>query len=276
MTINRESVIEKLKDLKDKRYIVPSEDMIATNEEIEKIREVSKINIETLDLIEKNIKPGMTTYELNNLAHEFIISKGAESAFYNNTHAYPDQKFTKSVSISRNNEVFLNVSNTNKVLEDGDIVNVWSPIRYNGFSSDVSRMFMVGNVSDEAKKLVEVTKECLYKAIESIKPWGCVGDLVDSIEKHAKDNGYSVFDFIGHGVGLNTLEKLMFYLSKLDKSMVLAPGMVLSIEPILTQGKNDCYMDDNKCVYYTCDDKLTARWTYNILVTEDGVEILGK
>ena len=277
MTINRESVIEKLKDLKEKGYIVPSEDMIKTNEEIEKIREVAKINIETLDLIEKNIKVGMTTDELNNLAHEFITSKGAESKFLNVLNPLTKQKYTKSISISRNNEASLNVSNTNRVLEDGDIVNVCVVIKYNGYSSDVSRMFMVGNVSDDAKKLVEVAKECTLKGIEAIKPWKRVGNVFDAIEKHAKDNGYSTSDFIGHGIGTITFEKLMLYNNAdMDMDMVLVPGMALTLEPIIAQGNKDCYMGDDGCVYYTCDGKLVSQWAYTFLVTENGVEILGK
>ena len=274
MTINRESVIEKLKDLKDKGYIVPSEDMIATNEEIQKIKDVARINTRVLNLIEKNIKPGITAKDLNTIAHDFIVYQGASPKLLGYQNHLTNEKYDKSISVSINSEVFLGKADQDKVLKNGDIVNICIPIENKGYSCEASRMFMIGNVKKEDKRLVKTSKECLDEAIKSIKPWGCVGDLVDSIEKHAKDNGYGLFYFIGHGVGLNTLEKLMFYLSGLDKNMILAPGMVLSIQPVLTQGKNDCCLSDNKLTYYTADGKLAARWTHSILVTEDGVEIL--
>lgn len=272
--MNRENVIEKLTDLKEKGFKVPCENMIATKEEIEKIKESTKINMEILDLIEANIKPGVTTNQLDKIASDFMTSKGAVSKFLTSTHIFA--KDIKNISIAINNEVTLNVSKVDRVLNDGDMINVCVAIDYNGYSSDISRMYTVGNVDDETKRLVKVAKECIDKGIEAIKPWKRVGDLFDAIEKHAKDNGYSNFDFIGHGIGLKSLEKLMFTYSQSDKDMLLVPGMLLSIEPVLTQGKIDCIVDDSGCVYNTCDGKLAAQWTHNVLVTEDGVEILGK
>ena len=274
MTMNRDKIIDKVRDLKKEGRIVPFEDMIATKEEIEKIKESTKINMEILDLLEKNIKPGVTTNQLDKIAYDFMTSKGAVSKFFNNPHIL--SKDIKCISIATNSEVMLNVSNTDRVLNDGDMINVCVAIEYNGYSSDISRMFMVGNVSDETKRLIEVSKECLYKGIEAIKPWKRVGNVFDAIEKHAKDNGYSNFDFIGHGIGLKTLEKLMFTYSQSDKDMLLVPGMVLSIEPVIAQGNSSCIIDNSGCVYNTCDGKLAAQWTQNVLVTEYGFEIIGK
>ena len=294
MTVNREAIIDKLKDLKDKGYIVPSEDMIKTSDEIKKIRKAAKINTELLDLIAKNIKPGMTTDELNTIAHEFIESKGAvpmqlDSPNYSGTH-----KFPKSSIISVNNEMFYGIPSSDRVLKDGDIVNVIIPIMYDGYCSHESRMFMIGNVSDEAKRLVEVAKECIDKGIEAIKPWGDIRDIVHAVEEHAKVNGYSLFNMIGHGTGRSVREEPIFGSNgigidtlfakeqglcpnKVGQGMILAPGMAISLEPAINEGKKDWHIDkDNGFTMYTDDGKLSAQWEHTMLVTEDGVEILCK
>lgn len=276
MIINREAVIEKLKDLKQKGYVVPSEDMIATNEDIKKIKDVARINTRVLNLIEKNIEPGIAATDLNTIAHDFIVYQGATSKLLGFQNPLTNKKYDKSISVSINSELFFGLVGSDKVLKNGDIVNICVPIGHKDYSSVISRMFIVGNVRKEDKRLVKTSKECLDEAIKSIKPWGCIGDLFDVIEKYAKDNGYSNFDFIGHGIGLKSLEKLMFTYSQSDKDMLLVPGMLLSIEPVIAQGKIDCIVDDSGCVYNTCDGKLAAQWTHNVLVTEDGVEILGK
>lgn len=147
MTINREKVIEEIKDLKEKGHVVPHEDMITAKEQIEKIKEVTTTITELLDLIEKNIKPGITTEEINNIAHDFIISQWAVPGFLGTQNHLTGQKYTKIITISINNEVFLGVLSHDRVLKDGDIVNVCIPIRYNEYSSNVSRMFVVENVS---------------------------------------------------------------------------------------------------------------------------------
>ena len=275
MTINREAVIEKLKDLKQKGYVVPSEDMIATNEDIKKIKDVARINTRVLDLIEKNIKVGIAAKDLNTIAHDFIIYQGASSKLLGYQNPLTNKKYENSISVSINSELFFGTVGPDKVLKNGDIVNICVPIEHKGYSSVVSRMFIVGNVKKEDKRLVKTSKECLDEAIKSIKPWGCIAGLFDAIEKYAKDNGYSTFDFIGHNVGISGIKKLVLD-GNIDRNIILVPGMVLAIEPILTQGKNTYCLSDNKITYYTADGKLAARWTHTILITEDGVEILAK
>ncbi len=292
--MNRTEVIEKLKELKEKGFVVPSEDMIKTEDEIKIIKECAKINTEVLDLIEKNIKSGISTEELDNIAHEFIISKGAKSEYLNFKSHLGEHIYPKSISISVNNEIYLGIPNTNIVLKEGDIVNVDSHISYNGYCSDASRMFMIGSVSQEAKRLVEVAKECLDKAIETVKPWVHVGDIVDAVEKHAENNGYSTFNLLGHGVGRMVPEEPVFGpngvgfhvvlgntktfgQNKLGQGMILAPGMVISLEPAINEGKNDWYIDkDNGFTIYTDDGKLSAQWEQSMIITEDGVEIICK
>lgn len=275
MIINREAVIEKLKDLKQKGCVVPSEDMIATNEDIKKIKDVARINTRVLNLIEKNIAPGIAATDLNTIAHDFIIYQGATSKLLGYQNPLTNKKYDKSISVSINSELFFGLVGSDKVLKNGDIVNICVPIEHKEYSSVVSRMFIVGNVKKEDKRLVKISEECLDEAIKSIKPWGCIGDLFDVIEKYAKDNGYSNFDFIGHNVGIRTTKKLVLD-GNVDRNIILVPGMVLAIEPILTPGNNNYCLSDNKITYYTADGKLAARWTHTILITEDGAEILAK
>ena len=246
--------------------------IIKTKEQIEKIKESAKINNAVLDLVAENIKAGMTTEEIDKLVHDFTISQGAIPA----PLGYHD--FPKSVCTSINDEICHGIPSPDRVLKDGDIINVDVSTIYNGYYSDASRMFMIGNVSEEAKRLVEVTKECLYKGIEAVKPWGHLGDIGAAIEAHAKANGYSVVEeFGGHGIGLEFHEDPFVYHYKGAKGMVLVPGMIFTIEPMINQGDADLYIDaDNGWTSYTDDGKLSAQWEHMILVTEDGVEILSK
>ena len=234
---------EKLKSLKERGFEVPSHNIIKTKEQIEKIKESAKINNAVLDLVAENIKAGMTTEEIDKLVHDFTISQGAIPA----PLGYHD--FPKSVCTSINDEICHGIPSSDRVLKDGDIINVDVSTIYNGYYSDASRMFMIGNVSEEAKRLVEVTKECLYKGIEAVKPWGHLGDIGDPFVYHYKG----------------------------AKGMVLVPGMIFTIEPMINQGEPDLYIDaDNGWTSYTDDGKLSAQWEHMILVTEDGVEILSK
>lgn len=259
MTINRKVNSENLNDLKIN----------------EQIKESAKITNSLLDLISENIKPGITTKKLNDIAQEFIISKGAVSGFLETSSLMTEEKYTKSISISINNEVILNMLATDRILKDGDIVNVCSHIKYNGYYSNASRMFMVGNVSDKTKKLVKVTKECLDKGIEAIKPWASVADIINVIEEHAKNNGYSVFDKMGH-ILFPDVTKSPFLIQSNGENMMLIPGMIISLQPIITQGNSIFLLDDIVSRYYTYDGKLFAQWGSMILVTEDGIEILCK
>ena len=248
---------EKLQFLKEKGFEVPSHNIIKTKEQIEKIKESAKINNAVLDLVAENIKAGMTTEDINKLVHDYTISQGAVPA----PLGYHD--FPKSVCTSINDEICHGIPSDNRVLKEGDIINVDVSTIYNGYYSDASRMFMIGNFSEEAKRLVEVTKECLQKGIEEI-------------EKHAKSNGYSVVEeFGGHGIGLDFHEDPFVYHYKGEKGMILVPGMIFTIEPMINQGISDLYIDaDNGWTSYTDDGKLSAQWEHMILVTEDGVEIL--
>lgn len=264
---------EKLNKLKEMGYEVPSHKIIKTKEQIEKIKESAKINDAVLDEVAKQIKVGMTTEDINKIVHEFTIAQGAVPAPLN----YGG--FPKSVCTSINDEICHGIPSEDIVLKDGDIINVDVSTIYNGYYSDASRMFMIGNVSEEAKRLVEVTKECLYKGIEAVKPWGHLGDVGYAIQQHAQANGYSVVeDFGGHGIGLQFHEDpFVYHYGNANEGMILVPGMVFTIEPMINQGTCDLYIDaENEWMSYTEDGKLSAQWEHMVLVTEDGIEILAK
>ena len=264
---------EKLKHLKDNGFIVPSHDIIKTKDQIEKIKESANINNAVLDLVAKEIKEGMTTDDIDKIVHDFTISQGAIPA----PLGYGG--FPKSVCTSINSEICHGIPSKDVVIKDGDIINVDVSTIYNGYYSDASRMFMIGNVSEEAKRLVEVTKECLYKGIEAVKPWEHIGAIGAAIQEHAEKNGYSVVrDFGGHGIGLKFHEDpFVFHIGKKDEGMILVPGMIFTIEPMINQGDYELYIDaDNEWTAYTDDGKLSAQWEHMVLVTEDGVEILSK
>ncbi len=264
---------EKLKYLKNNGFIVPSHDIIKTKDQIEKIKESANINNAVLDLVAKEIKEGMTTDDIDKIVHDFTISQGAIPA----PLGYGG--FPKSVCTSINSEICHGIPSKDVVIKDGDIINVDVSTIYNGYYSDASRMFMIGNVSEESKRLVEVTKECLYKGIEAVKPWEHIGAIGAAIQEHAEKNGYSVVrDFGGHGIGLKFHEDpFVFHIGKKDEGMILVPGMIFTIEPMINQGDYELYIDaDNEWTAYTEDGKLSAQWEHMVLVTEDGVEILSK
>ena len=262
---------EKLKSLKERGFEVPSHNIIKTKEQIEKIKESAKINNAVLDLVAENIKAGMTTEEIDKLVHDFTISQGAIPA----PLGYHD--FPKSVCTSINDEICHGIPSPDRVLKDGDIINVDVSTIYNGYYSDASRMYMIGEVSDNAKKLVEVTKECLIKGIEAVKPWTRLGNVGYTIEQHAKANGYSVVrEFGGHGIGLEFHETpFVSHVGKKGTGMLLVPGMVFTIEPMINMGKPDIFIDsDDGWTTLTEDGYPSAQWEYTVLVTETGVEVL--
>ena len=262
---------EKLEALKNKGYEVPTRDMIKNQEQIEGIKESAKINNAVLDLVQEKIKLGMSTEEIDKLVYDFTVNKGAIPAPLN----YGG--FPKSVCVSINDVVCHGIPSEDTVLMDGDIVNVDVSTIYNGYYSDASRMFMIGNVSEEDEKLVRVAKECLDKGFEAVKPWGFLGDIGAVIQEHAEANGFSVVRaFGGHGVGVKFHEDPFFdHVGERGEGMVLVPGMVFTIEPMLNQGDYEVFVDeDDDWTVFTEDGGYSAQWEYTVLVTEDGAEII--
>ncbi|MBU3182901.1 methionyl aminopeptidase [Clostridium psychrophilum] len=264
---------KKLETLKNKGYIVPTRNLIKNKDQIEGIRKSAKINNGLLDLISENIKEGMTTEEINKLAYEYTIYNGGIPAPLNY------DGFPKSICTSINDEVCHGIPSEDIVLKNGDIINVDATTILNEYYSDASRMFMIGDVSDEARKIVEITKNCLNKGIEAVKPWGFLGDIGAAVQEYAQSNGYSVVrDFGGHGVGLAMHEDpFVSHLGTKGTDMILAPGMVFTIEPMINAGSHEIFIDeDNGWTTFTADGSLSAQWEHTILVTENGIEIISK
>ena len=262
---------EKINSYAQKGFPVPSHAILKTPAQIEGIRESGKINTAILDMVAEKIHAGMSTEEINTLVHEFTIAHNAIPATLN-YKGYP-----KSVCTSINNEVCHGIPDANRILKNGDIINVDVTTIYNGYYADASRMFCIGEVSPEARKLVDVTKECLELGLKAVKPWGFLGDIGAVIQAHAEKHGYSVVENIGgHGVGLSFHEEpYVCHIGKPNTGMLLVPGMVFTIEPMINAGTSEVYEDaDNGWTIYTDDGSLSAQWEYTVAVTEDGAEIL--
>ena len=201
---------------------VPTRDLIKNADQIAGIKESAKINVAVLDYIEKNIHAGMSTAEIDKIVYDMTTSMGGIPAPLN-YEGYP-----YSVCTSVNEQVCHGFPSEDVILKEGDIINVDCSTILNGYFSDSSRMFCIGEVSPEKKRLVEVTKECVYKGLEAVRPWGFLGDMGQAVHDHAYANGYTIVREIGgHGVGLKFHEEpWVGYHSKKGTEMLLVPGMI--------------------------------------------------
>ena len=252
-------------------HIVPDHEMIKNPEQIQGIRDSAKINCAVLDAVAEKICIGMPTEDIDRIVAETTKAMGGIPAPLN-YEGYP-----KSVCTSINDQVCHGIPSTEDFLKDGDIVNVDCSTIYKGYFSDSSRMFCLGNVSEEDQKLVRVAKECMELGIKEAKPWGFLGDIAQVINDHAIENGYSVVREIGgHGVGIEFHEEpWVSYVTKRGTEMLLVPGMVFTIEPMINAGRHDIYVDDeNDWTVYTEDGKKSAQWEVTVAITEDGNEVI--
>lgn len=257
--------------LQNKGHLVPSRKLIKTPEQIEGIRRSGVVNTGVLDLIAREIKEGMSTAAIDKLVYDYTVSHGAIPAPLNY------EGFPKSVCTSINDVVCHGIPDEKEILRDGDIVNVDVSTILDGYYSDASRMFMIGNVSPEKKRLVEVTKECLQIGMEAAKPFGFVGDIGYAIQKHAQKNGYSVVrDLCGHGVGLAFHEEPeVLHFGRKGTGMLLVPGMVFTIEPMINMGTWEVFIDEEDGWTVVTEDELpSAQWEHTFVMTEQGLEIL--
>ena len=251
--------------------LVPSRKLIKTPEQIEGIRRSGLITTGALDLVEKEIRAGMSTQEINDLVHEYTISHGGIPAPLNY------EGFPKSVCTSINEVVCHGIPSEYEILEEGDIINVDVTTILDGYYSDASRMFIIGKTSQENQKLVDVAKECLQIGMEAAKPYGFVGDIGYAIQQHAKKNGFSVVrDLSGHGVGLEFHEEPdIDHYGRKGTGMLLVPGMVFTIEPMINMGDWHVFVDeDDDWTVVTEDELPSAQWEHTFVMTENGLEIL--
>ncbi len=265
------SIDDKIHHYELEGHMVPDRDILKTPEQIQGIKDSSVINIAVLDAVEKMIGPGVTTQQIDDLVYKVTTEMGGIPAPLNY------DGFPKSVCTSINEVVCHGIPSENVVLKEGDIVNVDVSTLYKGYFSDSSRMYCIGEVSEEKKKLVQVTKECVEKGLEMVKPWNFLGDMAQVINDHAKANGYSVVVEIGgHGIGLEFHEEpFVSYVTEAGTEMLMVPGMVFTIEPMVNMGTSEIYIDDEDgWTVYTKDGKPSAQWEITVAVTKDGYEVL--
>ncbi len=262
---------EKIQQYALEGHIVPDHDIIKTKEQIEGIKESSKINIAVLDYVAEHIRIGMSTEEIDRLVYEKTTQMGGIPAPLG-YDGYP-----KSVCTSLNEQVCHGIPSEKDILKDGDIVNVDASTIYKGYFSDSSRMFMLGNVAADTRKLVETARKCIDIGLEQVKPWNFLGDMAQAINDYAKQNGYSIVREVGgHGIGLEFHEEpFVSYVTEKGTEMLMVPGMVFTIEPMVNMGKQEIYIDDdNDWTVYTEDGLPSAQWEVTVAVTESGYEVL--
>ena len=224
-----------------------------------------------LDYVAANIRAGMSTGEIDRMVEEITRRRGAIPA------PLGYEGFPKSVCTSVNDQVCHGIPSDSDILKEGDIVNVDVSTIYKGYYSDSSRMFIIGRTTPEKEKLVRVARECMEAGIREVKPWRFLGDMADAVNRHAKENGYSVVvDIGGHGVGLEFHEDpFVSYVAPKGTEMLMVPGMVFTVEPMINAGRPDIYIDEgNGWTVYTDDGKPSAQWEVTVAVTEDGCEVL--
>lgn len=261
----------KLKKYRLLGHEVPGHNILKTPAQVEEIKKSAVINMACLDAVEKEIHAGMTTEEIDQIVYNTTVAMGGIPAPLNY------EGFPKSVCTSINEVVCHGIPSKDVVLKDGDIVNVDCSTILNGYYSDSSRMYMIGEVSEEKKKLVAVVKECVEKGLAAAKPWGHLGDIAQVINDHAKANGYQVVREIGgHGIGLDFHEDpWVSYVIPKGTGMLLVPGLMFTIEPMINMGTyafNTSKIDG--WTVTTADGKPSAQWEIQVLVKEDGMEVI--
>ncbi len=258
------SSLEKGRDMAPPRGI-----KVKTPAEIEQIRQACRLTAEVLDMVDERITEGITTEDINTWVHDYTLSKGGTPAplGYNG--------FPKSVCTSLNNVICHGIPDST-VIKGGDIINVDVTCIMNGYYGDASRMYMIGEVSPLASKLVRVSRECLDLAIDQVKPYQDFSKIGEVIQKHAESNGFTVVrDYGGHGIGIKFHEEPhIHHYNTGQRGINMFPGMVFTIEPMINAGKYQTKLLRDGWTAVTIDGSLSSQWEHTVCVTETGVEIL--
>lgn len=252
---------------------IPDSELIKRPSQIAGIREAGRINSLVLDAVSKGIHEGMSTQDIDDIVMNTTKELGGECA------CLGYEGFPKAVCTSINDEVCHGIPARHRKLRDGDIINVDCTTYYKGYYGDASRMYMIGEVSEERRRLVEETKKCMEIGIEAAQPWHTVGDIGAAIAKYAHKQGYSVVrELGGHGVGMEIHEDpFVAHIAKAHTGMLLVPGMVITVEPMINAGRAAVYIDAyNDWTIYTKDKSDSAQWEHTILITGNGNEILSE
>ncbi|MFP5459308.1 MAG: type I methionyl aminopeptidase [Bacteriovoracia bacterium] len=243
---------------------------IKSSREIQLMRETSLLAAKTLRFIEDKLRPGMSTDEVNQLCHEYIIKREAIPAPLN-YHGFP-----KSVCTSRNEIICHGIPNPKEILRDGDILNVDVTTKLKGFHGDTNRTFFIGNVRPEIRRMVDVTYKAMMAGIAVCRPGARTGDIGAIIEEMAHDHGYSVVqEYCGHGIGREFHEEpQILHYGKRGTGVEMKPGMTFTIEPMINFGKRHCRLLDDGWTVVTKDKSWSAQFEHTILITDEGHEIL--
>ena len=243
---------------------------IKTQKEIELMRVAGKITAGALDEISKHIKPGISTLELDNIAKKFIIDKGAKPAFLRYSG------FPNSICASIDDVVVHGIPKSNLILQEGQIIGIDVGAKYGGYCGDAARTFAVGKVSDEKQKLIDVTKECFFRAIKNLKSGSRLGDIGFEVERYAEKHGFEpVRSMGGHGIGKDMHEDPFIPMyGRAGTGIKLEAGMTLAIEPMINMGTYE--IDINGWDVRTADGLPSAHYENTVLIKENGVEILTK
>ncbi len=261
----------KLAMLRRKGQRTPPRELLKTPAQIEGIRRSAALNMAVLDYVAANIGPGITTGQIDQWVHDFTVDHGGIPAPLNY------QGFPASVCTSVNQVVCHGIPSHRQVLQEGDIINVDCSTIFNGYFSDSSRMFCIGRVNDTWRALVDNTKKAVEQGLAQVQPWKHLGDVGDAVNRFARARGYSVVREIGgHGIGLKFHEEpYVSFVSQAGTGMVLAPGLVFTIEPMINLGTHRITVDRrNGWTVRTADGKPSAQWEIQVLVTEHGHEVL--
>jgi len=251
--------------------------IIKTEKQIEGIRKSSQLTKFLLDMVEERIGEGVTSNEIDEWVYRETLANGAIPAPLNYGHGQGRRRmpFPKSVCSSPNNVICHGIPN-NQVLQSGDIVNIDVTCDLDGYFGDASRMFIIGDIPDRTRELVEVTRECLELGIEQVCPSNTLGDIGHVIQQHAEKHGFSVVrDFAGHGVGVEFHEPpQVLHYGQPGTGVTIQENMIFTIEPMINMGSYECRVLGDGWTAVTVDGELSAQWEHTLLVTESGVEVL--
>jgi methionyl aminopeptidase len=258
---------------------VPLESIMAitikNEQEIEKMRVAGRLAAEVLDFITPHVKPGITTEALDNLCHDYMVNVQKTIPAPLNYAPPGHAPYPKSICASVNHQICHGVPGP-KVLKNGDIVNLDITVIMDGYHGDTSRMFCVGEPSIQAKRLCDITYECMWLGIAKVKPGATLGDIGHAIQSYAEKNGYSVVrEFCGHGIGKKFHEDpQVLHYGRPGAGLKLQAGMIFTIEPMINAGKRDIKQLNDGWTIVTKDHSLSAQWEHTVLVTESGYEVL--
>ena len=243
---------------------------IKNREEIEKMRVAGRLAAQVLDMIEGEVKAGVTTDQLNSICHDFIVNEQNAIPAPLNYRGFP-----KSICTSVNHVICHGIP-SDKLLKDGDIVNIDITVIKDEFHGDTSRMFYVGKPSIRAQRVCETSLECMLKGIELVRPGIQLGDIGHVIQQHAESNGFSVVrEYCGHGIGrVFHEEPQVLHYGKPGTGLEIKTGMTFTIEPMINIGKKETRLLNDNWTVVTKDKSLSAQWEHTILVTDNGYEIL--